>query len=64
MYDEIFEASEDTSNDWVIRQGPNGNSYREFNHENFGRIRAKIGALKWRATKLSAKKYRVRNLGK
>jgi terminase small subunit-like protein len=64
LLDEILDTSRDSSNDWSIRTGPDGKTYREVDHENIKQSKIKIGALKWLVTKLSAKKYRQERSGK
>jgi hypothetical protein len=60
LLDEILDTVRDGSNDWIIRTGPDGKTYRELNHQKLKQRKIKIGALMWLVTKLSAKKCRVR----
>jgi hypothetical protein len=57
LLDEMSEIADDRSNDWIIREGPDGKKFRVFDHENFRRSKRQIGGLQWRISKLKPKRY-------
>ena len=52
-----FEIADDSSNDWIEREGPDGKKYREFNSDNFRRCKLRIAAREWLLSKLLPKRY-------
>jgi hypothetical protein len=54
---EKLDIVDDRSNDWIEREGPDGKKFRVFDHENFRRSKRQIGALQWRISKLTPKRY-------
>ena len=57
LMDEILEIADDSSNDWIDREGPNGKKYRVFNPDSIRRSKLRIGARKWLVSKLMPKRY-------
>ena len=60
LMDEILEIADDSSNDWIDREGPGGKKYRVFNPDSIRRSKLRIGARKWLISKLMPKRYRGR----
>ena len=58
LMDEILEIADDSSNDWIDREGPDGKKYRVFNPDSIRRSKLRIGARKWLISKLMPKRYR------
>ena len=56
LMDEILEIADDSSNDWIDREGPDGKKYRVFNPDSIRRSK-RIGARKWLISKLMPKRY-------
>jgi hypothetical protein len=56
-WDEILEIVDDSSNDWIEREGPDGKKYREFNPDNLRRCKLRIAAREWLLSKLLPKRY-------
>jgi hypothetical protein len=54
---EILEIADDSSNDWIDREGPDGKKYRVFNPDSIRRSKLRIGARKWLISKLMPKRY-------
>ena len=57
LMDEILEIADDSSNDWIDREGPDGKKYRLFNPDSIRRSKLRIGARKWLISKLMPKRY-------
>ena len=57
LVDEILEIADDSSNDWVDREGQDGKKYRVFNPDSIRRSKLRIGARKWLISKLMPKRY-------
>ena len=57
LMDEILEIADDSSNDWIEREGPDGKEYRVFNPDSIRRSKLRIGARKWLISKLMPKRY-------
>jgi hypothetical protein len=57
LMDEILEIADDSSNDWIDREGPDGKKYRVFNPDSIRRSKLRIGARKWLISKLMPKRY-------
>ena len=57
LMDEILEIADDSSNDWIDREGPDGKKYRVFNPDSIRRSKQRIGARKWLISKLMPKRY-------
>jgi hypothetical protein len=57
LADEILEIADDTSNDWIEREGPDGKKYRVSNPDGLRRSKLQIGAREWLISKLMPKKY-------
>jgi hypothetical protein len=49
--------ADDCSKDWIEREGPDGKNFRVFDQENFRRSKRQMGALQWRISKLTPKRY-------
>src|SRR4029077_21186793 len=47
LMDESLEIADDSSNDWIDREGPDGKKYRVFNPDSIRRSKLRIGARKW-----------------
>lgn len=54
---EILEIADDGRNDWVERQGRNGETYIALNEEAVQRSRLRVDTRKWAASKLLPKAY-------
>jgi hypothetical protein len=54
---ESLEIADDSSNDWIDREGPDGKKYRVFNPDGIRRSKLRIGARKWLISKLMPKRY-------
>ena len=54
---EKLDIADDCSKDWIEREGPDGKKFRVFDHENFRRSKRQMGALQWRISKLTPKRY-------
>src|SRR5246500_5696161 len=46
LVDEILEIADDSSNDWIDREGPDGKKHRVFNPDSIRRSKLRIGARK------------------
>ena len=57
LLEEILEIADDSSNDWIERQGPDGKKYRVFNRDALRRSKLRIGAREWLISKLMPKKF-------
>jgi hypothetical protein len=57
---ESLEIADDSTNDWVYRQGSNGQTYRVVNHDNIRRSKLQIDARRGLISKLKPKKYGLR----
>ena len=57
LMDEILEIADDSTNDWIVREGPDGKKTRVFNRDNFRRSKLQIAARKWLISKLMPKKF-------
>jgi hypothetical protein len=57
LADEMVDIADDRANDWIERQGPDGEKVRVSDDENFRRRKQQIGALQWRISKLKPKRY-------
>ena len=57
LMDEILEIADDSSNDWIDREGPDGKKYRVFNPDIVRQSKLRIGARKWLVSKLMPKRY-------
>ena len=57
LMDEILEIADDSSNDWIDAEGPDGKKYRVFNPDSIRRSKLRIGARKWLISKLMPKRY-------
>lgn len=55
--DEILEISDDGSNDWMERSGPDGQKVTVLNGEHVQRSRLRVDSRKWLMSKLAPKKY-------
>ena len=54
---DMLDIADDCSKDWIEREGPDGKKFRVFDHENFRRSKRQMGALQWRISKLTPKRY-------
>jgi integrase len=57
LLDEILEIADDSSNDWIEREGPDGKKYRKFNPDSLRRSKLRIAAREWLLSKLMPKRY-------
>jgi len=57
LVEESLEIADDSSNDWIDREGPDGKKYRVFNPDSIRRSKLRLGARKWLISKLMPKKY-------
>ena len=57
LMDEILEIVDDSSNDWIDAEGPDGKKYRVFNPDSIRHSKLRIAARKWRVSKLMPKRY-------
>ena len=57
LLDETLRIADDSSNDWIEREGPDGKKYRVFNPDSVRRSELQIAARHWLVAKLMPKKY-------
>jgi hypothetical protein len=57
LMDESLEIADDSSNDWIDGEGPDGKRYRVFNPDSIQRSKLRLAARKWRISKLMPKRY-------
>jgi hypothetical protein len=57
LLDEILEIADDSSNDWIEREGPDGKKYRVFNPDSLRRSKLRIAARERLLSKLLPKRY-------
>jgi hypothetical protein len=57
LFDEMLDIADDGSNDWMERNGKNGERGWVENGEALQRSRLRVDARKWMASKLQPKKY-------
>src|SRR5205807_2115872 len=57
LLEEILEIADDSSNDWIERQGPDGKKYRVVNRDALRRSKLRIGARELLISKLMPKKF-------
>ena len=57
LVDEIMEIADDGTNDWMKRQGDDGQEIEVANYDHIARSRLRVDARKWAASKLAPKKY-------
>lgn len=57
LVEEMLDIADDGTNDWVERQGKNGDTYEALNGEHVQRSRLRVDTRKWIASKLKPKKY-------
>jgi hypothetical protein len=58
LVDEILEISDDATNDWMVRNGKDGEgSTYALNGEHVQRSRLRVDSRKWFASKVAPKKY-------
>ena len=57
LMDESLEIADDSSNDWIDAEGPDGKKYRVFNPDSIRQSKLRIGARKWLVSKLMPKRY-------
>ncbi len=57
LMDEILEIADDSRNDWIEKEGPDGKKYRAFNPESVRRSKLQTAARKWLISKLMPKRY-------
>ncbi len=64
LADEIFDISDDATNDYMIRQSKSGEEYEVANPEVIGRSRLRVDTRKWYLSKVLPKIYgdRVQNV--
>lgn len=55
--DEILEIADDGTNDWMTREGKDGDGIEVANHEHINRSRLRVDSRKWLMSKLAPKKY-------
>lgn len=57
LAEDLLDIADDGTNDYIEREGKDGNTFVEFNSEHFQRSRLRVDTRKWIASKLLAKKY-------
>ena len=57
LMDESLEIADDSSNDWINGEGPDGKRYRVFNPDSIQRSKLRLAARKWLISKLMPKRY-------
>lgn len=57
MADEVFDISDDGTNDWTTRQLPNGTLTPVLDTEHVARSRLRFDARRWYLSKLAPKRY-------
>ena len=57
LMDDVLEIADDSSNDWIDGEGPDGKRYRVFNPDSIRQSKLRIGARKWLISKLMPKRY-------
>lgn len=57
MFEELIDIADDGSNDWVIREGKDGEEWWQQNGEALGRSRLRVDTRKWYLSKIVPKKY-------
>lgn len=57
LADEIFDISDDSTNDYMIRQSKSGEDYETVNPEVIGRSRLRVDSRKWYLAKVLPKIY-------
>ena len=57
LFDELLEIADDGENDWVLRQGKEGDEWWSNNGENIQRSRLRVDTRKWFLSKVLPKKY-------
>ena len=57
LMDESLEIADDSSNDWIDGEGPDGKRYRVFNPDSIQRSKLRLAARKWLISKLIPKRY-------
>jgi hypothetical protein len=57
LAEEILDIADDGTNDWMERNGKDGEKQTVFNTEHVQRSRLRVDARKWIASKLKPKKY-------
>jgi hypothetical protein len=55
--DEILEIADDGTNDWVEREGRDGQAQSVVDHEHINRSRLRVDSRKWIMSKLAPKKF-------
>ena len=57
MADEIVEIADDGTNDWMLRNGPDGATEFAIDHEHVARFRLRLDTRKWLLSKALPKVY-------
>lgn len=57
LAEDMLDIADDGTNDWIEKQGKDGESYVALNSEHVQRSRLRIDTRKWIASKLKPKKY-------
>jgi hypothetical protein len=57
LADEIFDISDDSTNDYMLRQSKSGEEYETVNPEVIGRSRLRVDSRKWYLSKVLPKIY-------
>jgi len=55
--EELLEIADDGTNDWMSRQGDDGETIRVLDHEHVQRSKLRIDSRKWLMAKMAPKKY-------
>jgi terminase small subunit-like protein len=55
--DDMIDIADGRTNDWIERDGPDGEKVCVSDDENFRRRKKQLGALHWRLSKLKPKRY-------
>ena len=57
LTDEMLDIADDSTNDYMMKQGEDGSEYEALNAEHIQRSRLRIETRKWLSSKLKPKKY-------
>lgn len=57
MAEELMGIADDGSNDWMTKNGSNGEAYESFNSEHYQRSRLRVDTRKWYLSKVLPKVY-------
>lgn len=63
MADEMIEIADDGTNDWMVREGKDGDTYETVNHEHVTRSRLRIETRKWLLSKFLPTVFGEKGIG-